>query len=83
MELKGDIRYHRTVWFTKTCRPVSHYLFIYFLFFKDFIYLFMRDTQRQREKQAVHREPDAELDPRTWIRPVDLLVIIFLFIFYF
>ena len=41
------------------------------IFFKDFIYSFMRDTerkqrQRQREeKQAPHREPDAGLDPRT------------------
>ena len=41
------------------------------IFFKDFIYLFMRDTererqkQRQREKQAPHREPDVGLDPRT------------------
>ena len=42
----------------------------YYLFFKDFIYLFMRDTQRerhrhrQRVKQAPGREPDAGLDPR-------------------
>ena len=41
------------------------------LFFKDFIYLFMRDTERerqrhrQREKQAPHKEPDVGLDPRT------------------
>ena len=40
-------------------------------FFKDFIYLFMRDTERerqrhrQRKKQAPCREPDAGLDPRT------------------
>ena len=38
-------------------------------FFKDFIYLFMRDTHterhrhRQREKQAPCREPDMGLDP--------------------
>ena len=44
-------------------------LFIYI--FKDFIYLFMRDTQRerqrhrQREKQAACREPDVGLDPGT------------------
>ena len=25
----------------------------------------MRDTERQREKQAPHREPDAGLNPRT------------------
>ena len=43
-----------------------------FFFFKDFIYLFMKDTHRerevqrhkQREKQAPHREPDVGLDPR-------------------
>ena len=43
------------------------------LFFKDFIYLFLRDTEkgrdreaeRQREKQAPCGEPDAELDPGT------------------
>ena len=41
------------------------------IFLKDFIYLFMRDTgrekqrHRQREKQAPSREPDAGLDPRT------------------
>ena len=38
-------------------------------FFKDFIYLFMRDTQkereRQREKQCPCREPNVGLDPRT------------------
>ena len=43
--------------------------------FKDFIYLFMRDTERerererqrhrQREKQAPCREPAMGLDPRT------------------
>ena len=45
----------------------SFYLFI----FKDFIYLFMRDTElerqrhRQREKQAPYREPDVGFDPGT------------------
>ena len=40
-------------------------------FFKDFIYLFMRDTQgeaerhRQREKQAPCGKPNAGLDPKT------------------
>ena len=40
-------------------------------FLKDFIYLFMRDTQRegqrhrQREKQAPWRDPNVGLDPRT------------------
>ena len=43
------------------------------LLFKDFIYLFMRDTKRERErerqrhrqqeKQASHREPEMGLDP--------------------
>ena len=34
-------------------------------FFKDFIYLLMRDTQRhrQREKEAPRREPDVGFDP--------------------
>ena len=42
-----------------------------FIFKKDFIYLFVRDTRRerqrhrQREKQAPYREPDAGLDPET------------------
>ena len=42
---------------------------IYYIFLKDFIYLFMRDTERerqrhrQREKQAPCREPDVGLDP--------------------
>ena len=43
------------------------------IFFKDFIYLFMRDTERkrerqrhrQRENQAPCKKPDAGLDPRT------------------
>ena len=38
-------------------------------FFKDFIYLFMRETERQRcaqrEKQAPCGEPDVGLDPGT------------------
>ena len=44
-----------------------------FVSLKDFIYLFMRDTQRERErqghrqkeKQAPCREPDVGLDPGT------------------
>ena len=43
---------------------------IFQAFKKDFIYLFMRDTNRergrgtrQREKQAPCREPDVGLDP--------------------
>ena len=41
------------------------------IFFKDFIYLFIRDTEkarqrhRKREKQAPWREPDVGLDPGT------------------
>ena len=48
-----------------------NYLLRYsFLFFKIFVYLLMRDTERrqrhrQREKQAPRREPDMGLDPRT------------------
>ena len=40
-------------------------------FFKDFIYLFMKDTERERqrhrqkEKQAPGRETDVGLDPKT------------------
>ena len=44
----------------------------FFPFFKDFIYLFMRDRDRergrdtrQREKQALYREPNVGLDPRS------------------
>ena len=53
-------------------QPLSHPgVPIFFFFFKDFIYLFMKDTEkererrrhRQREKQAPCREPDVELDP--------------------
>ena len=52
---------------------VYWYLYLYddILFFKDFIYLSMRDTegerqrQRQREKQVPCEKPDAGLDPRT------------------
>ena len=39
----------------------------FFIFFKDFINLFMRDREgqghRQREKEAPCREPDVGLDP--------------------
>ena len=41
-------------------------------FILRFIYLFMKDTEkerkrhRQREKQAPCREPDAGLDPGSW-----------------
>ena len=49
-------------------KPADNFLTF---FFKDFIYLFMRDTERerqrhrQREKQAPRREPDVGLDPQT------------------
>ena len=42
-----------------------------FFFFKDFIYLFVKDTQRERqrhrqkEKQAPGRGPDVGLHPET------------------
>ena len=45
------------------------FLFVYL--FKDFIYLFIRDSQRQRqrhrqrEEQAPCRKPDAGLNPRS------------------
>ena len=46
----------------------NHYRLEYF-FKKDFIYLFMRHTERgrhrQREKQAPCREPDVGLHPGT------------------
>ena len=44
-----------------------YFLFLLLLFFKDFIYLFMIDThrERQREKQAPCREPDVGLHPRS------------------
>ena len=35
------------------------------IFFKGFIYLFMRDTHREAETEAEAGEPNAELDPRT------------------
>ena len=47
----------------------SSFLSYHSIFFKDFIYLFMRDKEkksqrhRQREKQAPCREPDVGLDP--------------------
>ena len=53
------------------CRLCWTYFLIQRLFFKDFIYLFMRDTQRgrqrhrQREKQTPCRKPDVGFDPRT------------------
>ena len=42
-------------------------------FFKDFIYLFMRDIEREREAEtqaereagSMHREPDVGFDPRS------------------
>ena len=44
-------------------------VFLRFIFFKDFIYLFMKDTKRgrdrQREKQVPCRKSDVGLDPRT------------------
>ena len=51
--------------FHTTARPHKSF----FLLKKDFIYLFMRDTQRkaetQEEGEALCREPDVGLDPRT------------------
>ena len=46
-----------------------YYLNGCFVLFKDFIYLFIKDTQREtergREKQSLFREPDVGLNPRT------------------
>ena len=41
--------------------------FYFLIFFKDFIYLFMRDRQRhrQRERQASWRELDMGLNPES------------------
>ena len=45
----------------------SFLIFLSFFFFKDFIYVFMRDTERQsyrqRENEAPCGEPDVGLDP--------------------
>ena len=45
----------------------SFLIFLSFFFFKDFIYVFMRDTgrqrYRQRENEAPCREPDVGHDP--------------------
>ena len=52
-------------------KTVCFMMIIEVQFFKNFIYLFMRDTEResqrhrQREKQAPCREPDVGLDPRS------------------
>ena len=50
---------------------ISIFYFILF-YFKDFIYLFMRDTEREREAETQAegeagsmQEPDVGLDPRT------------------
>ena len=32
--------------------PYKHFFFLLQIFFKDFIYLFMRDTEREAETQA-------------------------------
>ena len=54
-------------WCSPPAVPVLTHLI--FTLFKDFIYLFMRDTEkqrhRQREKQAPRREPHAGIDPQT------------------
>ena len=44
-------------------QKLSEYHVIYLFIFKDFIYLFIHE--RQREKQAPCKEPDVGLDPRT------------------
>ena len=60
------------LWFHSihTSHPMLFWPFSTFYFFKDFIYLFVRDTERerqrhrQRERQAPCREPDVGLDPQ-------------------
>ena len=54
------------------CQIIENSLVVLIVFyFKDFINLFMKDTERerqrhrQREKQAPRREPDVGLDPRS------------------
>ena len=59
--------------FLHTCEAAKIDLGIpsFSFFYKDFIYLFMRDIEngaqrhRQREKQAPCREPDVGFNPRT------------------
>ena len=56
-------------------RPSSSFcFFVLIFFFKDFLYLFMRDPGREKEREAETQaegeagstqEPDAGLDPRT------------------
>ena len=38
---------------------------VFFFFKKDFIYLFMRDTEIGRGRSRLLKEPDAGLDPGT------------------
>ena len=64
-----DISFHNNVisWQAVHFYSISKKVFL--VFFKDFIYLFMRDPERQRhrqkERQAPCREPDVGLDSRT------------------
>ena len=74
-----------TPWAEDGAKPLSHRAALNF-FFKDFIYLFMRDTHRekererererekqrhrQREKQAPCREPDARCGTRSQVSRV-------------
>ena len=43
---------------------VGRFLFLFYIFLKDFVCLFMRDRERQGEKQAPCREPNVGLDLR-------------------
>ena len=61
-----------TCWAACDTASIGHVViafYFFLIFFKDFIYLFMRHTERerqrhkQREKQAPCREPDVGLDP--------------------
>ena len=59
----------REIWKNFMWTPACLHLDPIIKFFKDFIYLFMRHTEkgrhRQREKQAPYGEPGVEFDPRT------------------
>ena len=62
-----------TPWAEGGAKPLSHPGIPILFYFKDFIYLFMRDTEREREAEtqaegeagSMHWEPDVGLDPRS------------------
>ena len=68
-----DLDIHFLPRFRKFLYITVLFIFLKYIFFKDFIYSFMRDTERegerqrhrQRENQAPCREPHVGLDPGT------------------